>query len=278
MNQKQCTDQIKEFKSFLVKEEKSKATIEKYLRDIKYFFEYLSDRTICKENTVAYKEYLLRQYAPASTNSMLVALNSFLRFIGLQDCCVKLVKIQRQIFSREDKELSIAEYKRLVKAAANTRLSLVIQTICGTGIRVSELQHITVEAVWAGKTVVNCKNKTRVIFIPASIQKLLTKYIKKNRITAGAVFVSKSGKPLDRKNIWRDMKALCEQAGVSPEKVFPHNLRHLFARTFYSLEKDIIRLADLLGHSSIDTTRIYTIETGNEHRHRLERVGRLLRT
>lgn len=278
MNQKQCTDQIKEFKSFLVKEEKSKATIEKYLRDIKYFFEYLSDRTICKENTVAYKEYLLRQYAPASTNSMLVALNSFLRFIGLQDCCVKLVKIQRQIFSREDKELSIAEYKRLVKAAANTRLSLVIQTICGTGIRVSELQHITVEAVWAGKTVVNCKNKTRVIFIPASIQKLLTKYIKKNRITAGAVFVSKSGKPLDRKNIWRDMKALCEQAGVSPEKVFPHNLRHLFARTFYSLEKDIVRLADLLGHSSIDTTRIYTIETGNEHRHRLERVGRLLRT
>lgn len=278
MNQKQCTDQIKEFKSFLVKEEKSKATIEKYLRDIKYFFEYLSDRTICKENTVAYKEYLLRQYAPASTNSMLVALNSFLRFIGLQDCCVKLVKIQRQIFSREDKELSIAEYKRLVKAAANTRLSLVIQTICGTGIRVSELQHITIEAVWAGKTVVNCKNKTRVIFIPASIQKLLTKYIKKNRITAGAVFVSKSGKPLDRKNIWRDMKALCEQAGVSPEKVFPHNLRHLFARTFYSLEKDIVRLADLLGHSSIDTTRIYTIETGNEHRHRLERVGRLLRT
>ena len=209
---------------------------------------------------------------------MLVALNSFLRFIGLQDCCVKLVKIQRQIFSREDKELSIAEYKRLVKAAANTRLSLVIQTICGTGIRVSELQHITVEAVWAGKTVVNCKNKTRVIFIPASIQKLLTKYIKKNRITAGAVFVSKSGKPLDRKNIWRDMKALCEQAGVSPEKVFPHNLRHLFARTFYSLEKDIVRLADLLGHSSIDTTRIYTIETGNEHRHRLERVGRLLIT
>ena len=188
------------------------------------------------------------------------------------------MKIQRQIFSREDKELSIAEYKRLVKAAANTRLSLVIQTICGTGIRVSELQHITVEAVWAGKTVVNCKNKTRVIFIPASIQKLLTKYIKKNRITAGAVFVSKSGKPLDRKNIWRDMKALCEQAGVSPEKVFPHNLRHLFARTFYSLEKDIVRLADLLGHSSIDTTRIYTIETGNEHRHRLERVGRLLRT
>lgn len=278
MNQKQCTEWIEEFESFLVQEEKSKATTEKYLHDIKYFFKYLSDRTICKENTVAYKEYLAKQYAPASVNSMLVALNSFLRFIGLQDCCVKLVKIQRQIFSREDKELSIAEYKRLVKAAANTRMSLVIQTVCGTGIRVSELQHITVEAVRAGKAIVSCKNKTRVIFIPASIQKLLKEYIKKNSIAAGAVFVSKKGNPLDRRNIWRDMKALCEQAGVSPQKVFPHNLRHLFARTFYSLEKDIVRLADLLGHSSIETTRIYTIETGNEHRQRLERVGRLLRT
>lgn len=163
-------------------------------------------------------------------------------------------------------------------AAGNSRLSLVIQTICGTGIRVSELQYITVEAVRAGRAVVNCKNKTRVIFIPASLQKLLHLYIKKSGISAGTVFVTRNGKPLNRRNIWRDMKALCQQAGVSPNKVFPHNLRHLFARTFYQVEKDIVRLADLLGHSSIDTTRIYTIETGNEHRQRMERVEKLLMT
>ena len=165
-----------------------------------------------------------------------------------------------------------------MKAAGNTRLSLVIQTICGTGIRVSELQYITAEAVRAGKAVVNCKNKTRVIFIPMSIQKLLKPYMKKSGVTAGSVFVTRSGKPLNRRNIWRDMKALCERAGVSPNKVFPHNLRHLFARTFYGLEKDIVRLADLLGHSSVDTTRIYTMETGDGHRLRLERVENLLMT
>lgn len=270
--------EIQRFEQYLRTEEKSAATIEKYLRDIRCFCDFLTDRPISKEETIAYKEYLTAEYAPSSVNSMLAALNCFLRFIGRADACVKQLKIQRQIFSREDKELTKAEYQRLVKAAGNTRISLVIQTICGTGIRVSELQYITVEAVWAGKAVVNCKNKTRVIFIPTSIQKLLKPYIKKSGITAGSVFVTKSGKPLNRKNIWRDMKALCERAGISPNKVFPHNLRHLFARTFYSVDKDIIRLADLLGHSNVNTTRIYTIETGNEHRHRLERVEKLLMT
>ena len=270
--------EIQRFEQYLLTEEKSAATIEKYLRDIRGFCSHLAGRRIRKEEAVAYKEHLTARYAPASVNSMLIAINRFLRFLGLQDCCVRPLKIQRQIFIREDKELTRAEYQRLVRAAKDTRLSLVIQTICGTGIRVSELQYITAEAVRAGKAVVNCKNKTRVIFIPMSIQKLLKPYMKKSGVTAGSVFVTRSGKPLNRRNIWRDMKALCERAGVSPNKVFPHNLRHLFARTFYGLEKDIVRLADLLGHSSVDTTRIYTMETGDGHRLRLERVENLLMT
>lgn len=270
--------QISRFKQYLLTEEKGSVTVEKYLRDVRCFYSFLDNRAISKEETIAYKEHLTQQYAPASVNSMLVALNCFLRFIGKTDCCVKQLKIQRQIFCGEEKELTQSEYQLLVKAAKNTRLSLVIQTICSTGIRVSELQYITVETVRVGKAVVNCKNKTRVIFIPMSIQKLLKTYIKKSGVTAGSVFVTRSRKPLNCRNIWRDMKALCEQAGVSPDKVSPHNLRHLFARTFYSVDKDIVRLADLLGHSSVDTTRIYTRETGSEHRHRLERVEKLLMT
>lgn len=269
---------IRRFEQHLIAEEKSAATIEKYRRDVRGFFTFLGDRRISKEETVAYKEYLAGRYAPASVNSMLIALNCFLRFIGMPDCCVKPLKIQRQIFCSEDKELTRQELHRLVKAAGDTRLSLVIQTICGTGIRVSELQYITAEAVREGKAVVNCKNKTRVIFIPASLQKQLKAYMKKTGITAGAVFVTRSGKPLNRRNIWRDMKALCRRAGVASNKVFPHNLRHLFARTFYSVEKDIVRLADLLGHSSINTTRIYTLETGDKHRLCLERVEKKLLT
>lgn len=262
----------------MLEEEKSTATVEKYLRDIRGFCKFLANRPLTKEETVAYKEHLTARYAPSSVNSMLIAINCFLRFTGMAECCVRLLKIQRQIFCNEDKELTKQELHRLVKAAGNTRLALVIQTICGTGIRVSELQYITAEAVQTGKAVVNCKNKTRVIFIPASIRKLLKPYMKKAGITAGTIFVTRNGKPLNRRNIWRDMKALCKRANVAPDKVFPHNLRHLFARTFYSIEKDIVRLADLLGHSSIDTTRIYTIETGNEHRLRLERVEKLLMT
>lgn len=278
VEERTMNQQISRFEQYLLTEEKSSVTVEKYLRDVRCFYSFLDNRAISKEETIAYKEHLTQQYAPASVNSMLVALNCFLRFIGKTDCCVKQLKIQRQIFCGEEKELTQSEYQRLVKAAKNTRLSLVIQTICSTGIRVSELEYITVEAVRVGKAVVNCKNKTRVIFIPMSIQKLLKTYIKKSGVTAGSVFVTRSGKPLNRRNIWRDMKALCEQAGVSPDKVFPHNLRHLFARTFYSVDKDIVRLADLLGHSSVDTTRIYTRETGSEHRHRLERVEKLLMT
>ena len=279
--QKNYTTELQQFEKYLLDEEKSAATIEKYLRDIRGFCLYLAGRQISKEETITYKERLTVDYAPASVNSMLIALNRFLRFIGMETCCVRLLKIQRQIYCTEDKELSKAEYARLVDAAkqrGNERLNLILQTICGTGIRVSELPYITAEAVREGKAVVNCKNKTRVIFIPSLIQKLLKQYMKKSGITAGSIFITKSGKPLNRRNIWRDMKALCERAGVSPNKVYPHNLRHLFARTFYSMDKDIVRLADLLGHSSVNTTRIYTMETGNEHRNRLERVEKLLMT
>ena len=269
---------IQDYKRYLELEEKSTATIEKYLRDCRAFFSYLGKRKITKEVTIGYKEYLVGRYAVSSINSMLTALNGFLRFIGKGHCCVKLMKVQRQMFCREERELTQEEYKRLVKAAEGTRMALVLQTICGTGIRVSELQYITVAAVEAGKAVVQCKNKTRVIFIPKTTQGLLKRYIRKAGVTRGSVFTTKGGKPLNRSNIWREMKALCTRARVNPRKVFPHNLRHLFARTFYSLERDIVRLADLLGHSSINTTRIYTVEDGRDHRARLERVQMLLTT
>jgi len=269
---------VNDFKFFLTEEEKSEATIEKYIRDVRFFGEFISTREITKQEVMEYKKNLIESYAPASVNSMLVSLNCFLHFIERPDCCVKLLKIQRQMFVSEKKELTAAEYRRLLKAAQGTRLELVIQTICETGIRVSELKYITVEAVEQGRATVDCKNKTRVIFIPSPLRKILLQYIKKSGIEAGSVFVTKTGKPLNRSNIWRDMKALCEKANVAPDKVFPHNLRHLFARTFYSIERDIVRLADLLGHSSINTTRIYTIETGRQHLDCLERMHRRLMT
>lgn len=274
----QYETEVSRFKEYLLEEEKSTATIEKYLRDVRTFYLFLADKAISKGETMAYKEYLTEHYAPASVNSMLIALNCFLRFIGEADCCVRLLKIQRQIFCDQEKELSRQEYQRLVKAAEDTRISYVLQTICGTGIRVSELQYITVEAVRNGKATVNCKNKTRVIFIPSPLQKLLKRYIKRQGLQSGSVFVTQNGKPLNRSNIWRDMKALCKQAGVSPQKVFPHNLRHLFARMFYSIDKDIVRLSDLLGHSSINTTRIYTMENGDQHRKQLDQVQKMLTT
>lgn len=256
--------------------------MEKYVRDVRKFLSFLSElpkeTPISKEHTMAYKEYLAGEYAPASVNSMLTALNLFLRFIGKNHLCVKLMKIQRQIFCREEKELTKEEYHRLIKAADKTRLSYIIQTICGTGIRVSELQYITVESVKTGKATVNCKNKTRVIFIPRAVQKLLREYIRKTGMKTGSVFVTKSGKPINRSNIWRGMQKLCHRASVSEKKVFPHNLRHLFARLFYSIDKDIVRLADLLGHASINTTRIYTIESGEKHLLGLEKVQKILTT
>ena len=265
---------VEKFKEHLRLEEKSENTIEKYIRDVKAFSSYVNGRTVSKEITIEYKQALLEKgYAVRSINSMIASLNSFFLFIGKTDLIIKTIKEQRQLFCSEEKELSKEEYTRLVSAAkrkGNWRLSLIIQTICGTGIRVSELKYITVEAVERGEAVVLCKGKRRSVFIVKALQKMLLKYIKAQKIKTGSVFVTKKGKPINRTNIWRDMKNLCKEAGVNPQKVFPHNLRHLFARVFYGIEKDIAKLADILGHSSINTTRIYIISTGSEHRQRME--------
>ncbi len=267
---------ILDFKTYLMNEEKRTATIEKYLRDIKAFMLWLDARTVEKKAVLEYKAVLIEKYAPASVNSMLSSLNSFFAFHEWLDCQVKTVKVQKQIFCSKKKELTKAEYERLLKAAQqkqNIKLFYLMQTICATGIRVSELQYITVEAVHNGEAVINCKGKMRIVLLPKQLCKMLKQYIKEQNIKQGSVFVSKYGRPLDRSNIWKLMKALCECAGVSKEKVFPHNLRHLFARTYYSLEKDIVRLADILGHSSVNTTRIYTIETGDVHRRQIQKLG-----
>lgn len=269
---------IFEFQSYLIQEEKSKSTLEKYLRDITAFMFWLGTRTVEKNVVLEYKSMLIGKYAPASVNSILSSLNSFFAFHQWFDCQVKTIKVHRPIFSSSEKELTKAEYERLLKAAQqkqNKKLFYLMQTICATGIRVSELKFITVEAVHKGEALIHCKGKMRVVLLPKQLCKMLKGYILQQHIKQGPVFVSKYGRPLDRSNIWKLMKSLCDYAGVPREKVFPHNLRHLFARTYYSLEKDIVRLADLLGHASVNTTRIYTVETGEVHRRQIQKLGLL---
>lgn len=267
---------ISDFCKHLQREEKSAATIEKYIRDVKAFFAYTADSEITKEYVIAYKQQLVsRGYAVRSVNSALASLNSLFLFLGWPDCKVKTIKVQRQVYCSEEKELTRAEYERLCKTAKqkhNHRLCLLLQTICGTGIRVSELQYITVEAVQCGEAVVSLKGKTISVFIVKNLQKKLLRYTAEQGIKTGSVFITRTGKTMSRTNIWREMKELCEQARVNPQKVFPHNLRHLFARVFYGIEKDIAKLADILGHSNIDTTRIYIISTGSEHRRCMENM------
>lgn len=267
---------IERFKKYLCMEEKSENTVEKYLRDVRAFMVFTDGKEITKETAVVYKNKLISEnYAVRSINSMLASLNSLFSFLGWGDCRVKTIKLQRQIYCPEEKELTRAEYTRLVDTAkqnGNERLNLIIQTICGTGIRVSELQFITVEATKTGEAVVSLKGKTRSVFIVKELQKKLLRYAAEQGVKSGMIFVSRTGRPLNRTNIWREMKKLCADADINPGKVFPHNLRHLFARTFYSIEKDIAKLADILGHSSISTTRIYIISTGNEHRRRMENM------
>lgn len=260
-------EKLKEFSEYLREQERSERTIEKYTRDARRLAEFVGIGELNKPLVLHFKENLRREMSPISANSVIAAVNCFLKFLGLSELCVRAFKLQRRLFSVKN-ELTAEEYKRLVKAALNAqneRLALIIQAICSTGIRISELKFITVEAVRTGRAEISCKGKFRVIFLPDKMRAVLGNYVRKQKITAGAVFVTKKGNPVDRSNIWRDMKNLCESARVSPEKVFPHNLRHLFARSFYSLEKDISRLADVLGHSSISTTRIYTMESGYNH-------------
>lgn len=261
------------FVQSLYNDEKSRATIEKYKRDIQKFVLYVGGQEISKPLVLAYKTELEKLYAVTSANSMLAAINTLFRFAGWYDLCVKQFKIQKAVYSPEEKELTKKEYEALIRTARakqNERLSLIIQTICGTGIRVSELEYITIEAIKKGEAIVSCKGKTRKIFIVSALRKKLLRYANEQGIQSGLLFITKSGKPMNRSNIWREMKSLCEQAGVTPTKVFPHNLRHLFARTFYGLEKDIAKLADILGHSNINTTRIYIMTTCAEHQKRME--------
>lgn len=266
---------ITQFKIHLQNEEKSENTIQKYIRDVKMFAEFLSGKEITKETVIEYKRRLQEKYKVRSVNSILASLNSFFGFVGLYEFKVKSIKLQKQIYCPEEKELTKAEYMRLVNTAkrkGNERLNLILQTICGTGIRVGELQFITLEAVKCGEATVSLKNKTRTVFIVRELRQKLLNYAKRHNIADGMIFVTRTGKPVSRTNIWREMKALCKEANVNPEKVFPHNLRHLFARTFYGIEKDIAKLADILGHSSINTTRIYIISTGTEHRKKMENM------
>lgn len=270
--------QIKKFYTYLLEEEKAAATINKYVHDVEVFIAWMAADVIDKSVVLSYKNYLLEKYSVASVNSVLSSLNSFFSYMEWFELRVRTVKVQRQIFASSDRELTKSEYKRLLKAAGdkkNERLYLLMQTICASGIRVSELKYVTVEAIRLGQAEINCKGKRRKVFLPNTLCKALKKYAQAQKIKSGAVFVTKNGNPLDRSNIWSDMKKLCKDANVSEKKVFPHNLRHLFARTYYSLQKDIVRLADILGHSSINTTRIYTQENGEIHRQQIQKLGLL---
>lgn len=266
---------IESYRNYLYHEEKSEATIEKYLRDIKAFSNYAEGQGITKELIILYKKKLMeKNYAVRSINSMLASINSFLKFCGWTECKIKNIRQQHQTYCPEEKELTRAEYLRLIESAKNQpQLNLLLKTICGTGIRVSELKYFTVEAVKKGEIIISCKSKTRTILIPRKLQGMLLQYAKGRGIASGTIFISRNGNPLNRSNIWAQMKKLCDKARVNPKKVFPHNLRKLFARTFYGLEKDIAKLADILGHSSIETTRIYIMTTGFEHRKKIEKLG-----
>lgn len=268
------------FSEYLQSNERASGTIEKYLRDVSAFRTWLGNRSVTKELTAEWKERLLENnHAPVTVNSMLAAVNSFFRFAGWEDCQVKFLKLQRRLFRDAGRELSRAEYERLVETAANLsrpRLALLMEAICGTGVRVSEVRYLTVEAVQAGRADISLKGKIRTILIPNKLCRKLLKYARKQKITSGEIFLTRSGKGMSRRQIWAEMKSLCERAGVEPSKVFPHNLRHVFAAAFYKSCKDIVRLADVLGHSSVETTRIYLLTTGVEHAQMLERLGLVL--
>lgn len=265
---------IKEYHNYLIREEKSRATVEKYLRDIRKYLCFAGGE-ITKEKALLWKKELVEKgYAIRSINSMLASINSLFHYFGMESCKVKSLKTQRQTYCPEEKELTKKEYLRLLRAAKDQpKLKLIIETICGTGIRVSELASFTVENVKKGRVEICCKGKIRTILISSKLRNMLLKYIKKNGIREGGVFLTRKGNPINRSNIWAQMKKLCAKARVKPEKVFPHNLRKLFARTFYTMEKDIAKLADLLGHSSIQTTRLYIMTTGREHLKKLDQLG-----
>ena len=266
---------LSRYETYLRSEERSANTIAKYLRDLRVFFTFMGNESLCKEAVVSFKGYLTESYAPASVNSMLAAVNGFLEWSGMPQMKVKPLKIQKCLFAKPEKELTQEEYWRLIKAAEekdNHRLAMLLQTICATGIRVSELRFITAEALRAGRTEIRLKGKCRTVLLPQELAERLRRYARAQDIQEGPLFRTRTGRPLDRSNIWHEMKTLCREAGVMPEKVFPHNLRHLFAKCFYEQEKDLAHLADLLGHSSIETTRIYVAVSARAHEQILEKM------
>ena len=270
-------EQIREFSRYLREEERETATIDKYSRDVKDFFIWLKDREISRERMGEWRGYLLQAgRKPVTINGKLSALNKFLSFLGRNDCRTKYLKIQRRLFRSTEKQLSKQEYIRLMETAhslGRERLALLMETICATGIRVSEVKYITAEAIRAGRTEIALKGKIRTILLPGKLCRKLKKYAGKRKIVSGEVFLTRNGKGMSRRQIWAEMKSLCEKAGVAPSKVFPHNLRHLFAQTFYRVCRDVAKLADVLGHSSIETTRLHLISTEAEHVRQMERMG-----
>lgn len=268
-------EHIQQFTVYLRAEEKSDATCEKYLRDVRRFREDTGELPVTKELVAQWKNDLIaRGYAVRSINSMLASVNCLLQMLGWNECRVKNIRVQRQSYCPEEEELTKGDYKCLLKAAMrDEQLYLILQSICATGIRVSELRYFTAEAIKCQEITVSCKGKTRTIFLPKELRKRLRSFAKRRNISSGYLFHNSRGGALDRSTIWRRMKQLCSIAKVAESKVFPHNLRKLFARTFYSIDKDLAQLADILGHSSINTTRIYIVSTGVEHRRKIERMG-----
>ncbi len=267
-------EEIAAFEAHLRLEERAEGTIEKYLRDVRSLAAWLAGEPVTKEGTLAWKEHLCATgYAPRTVNSMLTAVNHFLTFSGRPECRVKTLRLQRTMFRRAERDLRREEYDRLISAAeasGKERLALLMEAICATGIRVSEVQYLTVEAARNRRTDISLKGKIRTILLPGKLCRKLLKYAKRKKIVSGQIFLTRGGKSLSRRQIWAEMKGLCAKAGVSPGKVFPHNLRHLFATTFYKVCRDIVKLADVLGHSSVDTTRIYLLTTGEDHQKTLE--------
>ena len=277
-NERQITpERLLSFARQLRREERAPGTVENYLHHVRAFSAWLGDRAVTQDRAAAWKEDLLeRGYHPATVNAMAAAVNKFLVCCGWEDCRIKSLRLQRRLFRAEGRELTRAEYNRLVTAARESgkeRLELLMEAVCATGIRVSEVKYLTVEAARAGRTEVSLKGKVRTILLPGKLRKKLLDYAREHKTVSGEIFLTRNGKGLSRKQIWAEMKALCRKAKVAPSKVFPHNLRHLFARTFYQACRDVVKLADVLGHSSIETTRIYLISTGEEHVRQLERLG-----